>query len=320
VNNSIVPQFTPWGPYCQNDVLAQVILPQTSINGISGTWNPQMVSTANTVISTYTFTPSAGQCASNFQLQVETFATPIINAGADLIICNGNSATLTATGGSQYTWSNFIQNGIPFQPANSLLYTVSATDANGCEGFDTVLVTVLPSPNASFTPDVTSGIAPLTVQYTNTSTNATTYLWDFGNGNALTVSNTNTVSSTYLTAQSYTVWLVASNGFCADSAWATITVLPAGAPEIVIPNVFSPNGDNTNEEWIIQATNIASIEVIIINRWGNVMTEINDLTTGWDGKTTNGDDATDGAYFYKYTAKGLNGENLTGHGFITLIR
>jgi len=93
-----------------------------------------------------------------------------------------------------------------------------------------------------------------------------------------------------------------------------------GAPEIVIPNVFTPNGDVTNDEWIIQTTNIASIEIVILNRWGNVMTEINDLTTGWNGKTTNGDEATDGTYFYKYTAKALNGENLSGHGFLTLLR
>ena len=320
VSNSVSPQFAPWGPYCQNDVLVQVILPQTSINGITGTWNPQMVSTANAGISTYTFTPTAGQCASVFQLQVETFATPIINAGADLTICNGNSVTLTATGGIQYTWSNSVQNGIPFQAAISSEYSVSATDANGCEGFDTVLVTVLPSPNAAFTPDITSGIAPLSVQFTNTSTNATSYVWNFGNGNTLAVSNTNTVSSTYLGAQSYTVWLVASNGFCTDSTLTTIIVLPAGAPEIVIPNVFTPNEDNTNDEWTIQTTNVASIEIVILNRWGNVMAQITDLATVWNGKTTNGDDATDGTYFYKYTAKALNGENLSGHGFLMLIR
>ena len=320
VNNSVSPQFTPWGPYCQNDVLAQVILPQTSINGITGTWNPQMVSTANAGISTYTFTPTAGQCASVFQLQVETFATPIINAGADITICNGNSVTLTATGGIQYTWSNSVQNGIPFQAAISSEYSVSATDANGCEGFDTVLVTVLPSPNAAFTPDITSGIAPLSVQFTNTSTNATSYVWNFGNGNTLAVSNTNTVSTTYLTAQSYTVWLVASNGFCTDSTLTTIIVLPAGAPEIVLPNVFTPNGDVTNDEWIIQTTNIASIEIVILNRWGNVMAQITDLATGWNGKTTNGNDATEGTYFYKYSAQALNGENLSGHGFLMLLR
>ena len=320
VNNSIIPQFASWGPFCQDALLAQVILPETSINGITGTWNPQMVSTATAGISTYTFTPTAGQCASDFQLLVEVFATPIIFGGNDITICAGNSITLSATGGAQYTWSNSVQNGIPFQATSSSVYTVSAIDANGCEGFDTVNITVLESPIAAFAPDVTTGIAPLTVQFINTSTNATSYLWDFGNGNTLAVSNTNTVQTTYLSAQTYEVWLVASNGFCADSTLATIILLPAGAPEIVIPNVFTPNGDVTNDEWIIQTTNIASIEIVILNRWGNVMTEITDLATGWDGKTTNGDDATDGTYFYKYTAKALNGENLSGHGFLTLIR
>ncbi|MCF8410704.1 MAG: gliding motility-associated C-terminal domain-containing protein [Crocinitomicaceae bacterium] len=320
VNNSIIPQFASWGPFCQDALLAQVILPETSINGITGSWNPQMVSTATAGISTYTFTPTAGQCASDFQLLVEVFATPIIFGGNDITICAGNSITLSATGGAQYTWSNSVQNGIPFQAISSSVYTVSAIDANGCEGFDTVNITVLESPIAAFAPDVTTGIAPLTVQFINTSTNTTSYLWDFGNGNTLAVSNTNTVETTYLSAQTYEVWLVASNGFCADSTLATIIVLPAGAPEIVIPNVFTPNGDVTNDEWIIQTTNIASIEIVILNRWGNVMTEITDLATGWDGKTTNGDDATDGTYFYKYTAKALNGENLSGHGFLTLIR
>jgi gliding motility-associated-like protein len=320
VNNSIIPQFASWGPFCQDALLAQVILPETSINGITGSWNPQMVSTATAGISTYTFTPTAGQCASDFQLLVEVFATPIIFGGNDITICAGNSITLSATGGAQYTWSNSVQNGIPFQAISSSIYSVSAIDANGCEGFDTVNITVLESPIAAFAPDVTTGIAPLTVQFINTSTNATSYLWDFGNGNTLAVSNTNTVETTYLSAQTYEVWLVASNGFCADSALATIIVLPAGAPEIVIPNVFTPNGDVTNDEWIIQTTNIASIEIVILNRWGNVMAEITDLATGWDGKKTNGDDATDGTYFYKYTAKALNGENLSGHGFLTLIR
>ena len=94
----------------------------------------------------------------------------------------------------------------------------------------------------------------------------------------------------------------------------------SGAPEILVPNVFTPNGDTTNDEWIIQTANIESLELVIVNRWGNIMTEINDLVTGWDGKTATGDDATDGTYFYKYTAKAFNGESLSGHGFLTLIR
>jgi gliding motility-associated-like protein len=320
VNNSIIPQFASWGPFCQDALLAQVILPETSINGITGTWNPQMVSTATVGISTYTFTPTAGQCASDFQLLVEVFPTPIIFGGNDITICAGNLITLSATGGAQYTWSNFVQNGLPFQAVTSSVYTVSAIDVNGCEGFDTVNITVLESPIAAFSPDVTTGIAPLTVQFTNTSSNANSYVWNFGNGNSLAVSNTNTVEADYLSVQIYEVWLVASNGLCSDSALATIIVLPAGAPEIVIPNVFTPNGDAANDEWIIQTASIESLELVIVNRWGNIMIEVNDLVTGWDGKTATGDDATDGTYFYKYTAKAFNGESLSGHGFLTLIR
>ena len=71
---------------------------------------------------------------------------------------------------------------------------------------------------------------------------------------------------------------------------------------------------------MVQTKNMETIDLIILNRWGNVMTKITDLAGGWDGKTDDGSDATDGTYFYKYKAKALNGEEFSGHGFLTLIR
>ena len=71
---------------------------------------------------------------------------------------------------------------------------------------------------------------------------------------------------------------------------------------------------------MVQTENMTSIDLIILNRWGNVMAKIEDLNGGWDGKTSDGFDATAGTYFYKYEAKALNGEEFSGHGFLTLIR
>jgi len=69
---------------------------------------------------------------------------PVINGGADLIVCAGSPVTLTATGGVQYSWTNSVINASPFTPAATNTYTVTGTDANGCQGTDQVTVTVDP--------------------------------------------------------------------------------------------------------------------------------------------------------------------------------
>lgn len=320
INPSTVPTFNPYGPFCQDAILAQVLLPETSNNGISGTWNPAMLSTETAGIISYSFTPDPGQCAEVFTLNVEVFSAPIIDAGNNVTICIGSSVQLNASGGIQYSWTSGIQNGQPFQPTQSQVYYVTGTDANGCEATDSVLVTLVPVPTAQFSSDVNSGIAPLTVNFTNTSSNATSYDWNFGNGNEVNTFDLSNVSNSFNNPGAYAVWLVATNGFCSDSISTFINVNEAGQPILIVPNVLTPNGDGTNDEWFIYTENIAELEVIIINRWGNEITKIDGVTGTWDGKTSNGADVTDGTYFYKYQAKGLNGDELSGHGFITLIR
>ncbi len=320
INPSTVPTFNPYGPFCQDAILAQVLLPETSNNGISGTWNPAMLSTETAGIISYSFTPDPGQCAEVFTLNVEVFSAPIIDAGNNVTICIGSSVQLNASGGIQYSWTSGIQNGQPFQPTQSQVYYVTGTDANGCEATDSVLVTLVPVPTAQFSSDVNSGIAPLTVNFTNTSSNATSYDWNFGNGNEVNTFDLSNVSNSFNNPGAYAVWLVATNGFCSDSISTFINVNEAGQPILIVPNVLTPNGDGTNDEWFISTQNISELEVIIVNRWGNEITKIEDVTGTWNGKTPDGDEATDGTYFYKYQAKGLNGDELSGHGFITLIR
>jgi gliding motility-associated-like protein len=320
VNPSTVPTFSSYGPFCEDAVLAQVLLPETSNNGISGTWNPAMLSTATPGINSYSFTPNPGQCASVYTMNVEVFTAPSIEAGNNITICAGSSVQLNASGGIQYSWTGGIQNGQSFQPTQSQVYFVTGSDANGCEATDSVLVTLVPVPTAQFSSDINSGIAPLTLNFTNTSSSATSYDWNFGDGNEISLADLSNVSNIFLNPGSYTVWLVATNGFCSDSISTLINVNEAGQPILIVPNVLTPNGDGTNDEWFISTQNVSELEVIIVNRWGNEIIKIDDITGTWDGKTSQGDDVTDGTYFYKYQAKGLNGDELSGHGFITLIR
>jgi PKD repeat protein len=80
-------------------------------------------------------------------------------------------------------------------------------------------------PNAVFTPDKTTGNAPLTVLFGNSSSGATTYSWSFGDGNT---STSTSPSHTFNTAGTYTVKLIASKGDCKDSTSVTITVNATG--------------------------------------------------------------------------------------------
>jgi gliding motility-associated-like protein len=277
--------------------------------------------TPNQTTTYYVTGTSASGCITTDSVVVTVYSNPTINAGTPQTVCIGDQITLQGSGagsGGTYSWSNGVIDGQVFSVNGTINYTVTGTDANGCTGIATVLITGLPIPVAQFSASPTSGEVPLTVDFTNTSLNATDFVWDFGNGQGANELDLESQQTIYGTLGVYTVWLVASNGFCADSSSAQITV--TANPWIFVPNVFTPNADGSNETWMVQTKNMASIDLIILNRWGNVMAKIEDLNGGWDGKSSDGSDATAGTYFYKYEAKALNGEEFSGHGFLTLIR
>jgi gliding motility-associated-like protein len=305
---------------CQGDSVTLTASGTPTASWSDGVQNGQsfIPSTSNSYVVTGT---SANGCITTDTVLVTVNPSPVINAGNPQTVCVGQQVTLSGSGagaGGTYSWSNGIQNNTPSTVNGTMTYTVTGTDANGCTSQAQVIVTGLPLPNANFSPDVTTGAIPLTVNFTNTSTNANSYTWDFGNGsgtNTLSLANTSTI---YSEIGVYTAWLFASNGYCEDSTSTIINInLP---PWIFVPNVFTPNADGSNETWMVQTENMASIDLIILNRWGNVMAKIEDLNGGWDGKTSDGSNATAGTYFYKYEAKALNGEEFSGHGFLTLIR
>ena len=66
-----------------------------------------------------------------------------ISAGVDQSICAGDNVTLSGAGGSNYQWNNNVVDGQAFTPNQSANYVVNGTDSLGCQGTDTVVVTVL---------------------------------------------------------------------------------------------------------------------------------------------------------------------------------
>jgi len=74
-----------------------------------------------------------------------------ISAGADQSICSGDNVTLSGTGGSNYQWNNNVVDGQAFTPNQSANYVVNGTDSLGCQGTDTVVVTVLENAASTLT-------------------------------------------------------------------------------------------------------------------------------------------------------------------------
>lgn len=295
-----------------------------SAPGGTFSWNPANGSSASISVSpvstsSYTVTYTLGSCTTSATATVTVNPSPTINAGADLNLCAGQSATLTATGASSYSWTNGITNGTSFTPnAGTTVYTVTGTDANGCTATDVVSVSVSSNPlaNASFSP--TSGISPLTVDFTNLSAGGSSYFWDFGNGLTNTTSTASAVSTTY-SSGTYTITLTATNGNCQDTWTGQIIVLPGDPSSVEVPNFFTPNNDGINDLYSISSENLASLEGTILNRWGAVMLTFNAIDFSWDG-LSNGDPASEGTYFIQYKAVGIDEKVYEGHTFFELVR
>jgi gliding motility-associated-like protein len=179
-----------------------------------------------------------------------------------------------------------------------------------------VLVVAAPAPSASFSSNPMSGTSPLPVDFTNTSTLSNTYVWNFGDGSAL-VSTANP-SYVYTSPGTYTVTLIASNNNgCPDTATSTIIVFDDFT--VVIPNIFTPNGDNNNDQFKVSSTGVESLKGEIYDRWGLKLYDWNQINEGWDGRTQSGVVVVDGTYYYIITLKAQDGKEHLYKGFIQLL-
>jgi len=290
--------------------------------------------TVYTVIDSSTVTGCKDLSAANvLTVTVTVNESPTANAAGipDSSNCGlptGGVHGVSASGGTgppyHYQWYN---GSIPI-PGDTLAtltnvgigtYSVLITDANGCPssgGLTTFTVASAIPVVANFTPSTQLGNAPLAVTFTNTSTGATTYTWSFGTNT--TTTNVQNPAYTYNIAGTYTVVLIASNGQCSDAD--SVTVIVDVPTTIIIPNVFSPNGDSLNDQFYIACTGMRSLNCDIFNRWGQKVYTLTGPNQAWDGRLNNGNAATEGTYFYMLTAVGYDNKTYTYQGPLTLVK
>ena len=237
--------------------------------------------------TTFTLTGTTGSCAATATVTFTTHPDDLIDAGADLEVCEGEAITLAATGGTDYNWQpeQFLENASKETPVATLTatttFTVSATDINNCISKDTITVNVLPKPQVNAGADIT---LPAGQSIQLNATGAAAYLWQPDQGlNDYAVPDPIASPSFTLT---YTVYGTGTNG-CIATDELTITIKEEEF--VYLPTAFSPNGDGTNDLYIIQYNpNFTFHQLTIFNRWGEIVFETTNQNHHWNGHIKNG--------------------------------
>jgi len=181
------------------------------------------------------------------------------------------------------------------------------------------------SAKAAFVASATNITIPADpVIFTNQSTNASSYVWDFGDGGS---SYATDPSHSYKGAASFNVVLIAKNKFnCDDTASAVIVAIS----DIHFPNAFTPNPDQanggvydpndySNDVFFPFTDGVVEYELNIFNRWGELIFRSLDLKVGWDGYF-NGKLCQQDAYVWKANVKFFDGRTYNKAGSVTLLR
>ena len=234
VTSAIIPTFNSVGPFCNGSVVPS--LPTTSTNGITGGWSPSI---NNTTTTTYTFTPTAGQCATTAQLTIAINPNVTPNFSVVGPFCSGATILAlptTSINNITGTWTPAINN------TTTTTYTFTPT-AGQCATTAQLTITINPNVTPTF-----SAVGP----YCNgasipalptTSSNNITGTW--------TPAINNTATTTYT--------FTPTAGQCATTAQLTITITPNVIPAFAavgpfcsgstIPALPTISTNNINGSW-----------------------------------------------------------------------
>jgi gliding motility-associated-like protein len=260
-------------------------------------------------------------CISNHNFHVPDLSGPEIDSSLVVIKnedCgkeNGSISNITVTSTAdsiQFYWNNFLSDSLNISNLIADNYQLVILDNNNCR--DTVNFIVVDTNyhnisinfnSAQLEPD-----EPIDFFQNSIDSSIINY-WTFGDDSS---SIEYEPTHSYKYPGEYQICLIAGNEFsCFDTSCLEITILPN---EIIIPNIFSPNKDLTNDKFIIYGIN-DRFEIKIYNRWGNIVFEENPYNNSWNGINMNGKILSEGQYFY--ILKSVE-EKIEINGSIMLIR
>ncbi len=240
-------------------------------------------------------------------MKVNFISNTITDAGSTYFWDFGDGTTSTASNPShQYT-----------TPGQYTVY-LHVTNSIGCSSEQTVpqMIIVSDSPVADFSiPERDYLQFNSTVRFEDNSVDAAAWHWNFGDSK---FDNAQNPIHTFDDAGSYKISLTVVNQYgCTNTHTDELYVTP-----FYIPNAFTPNNDGINEEFFTVnfEMEIASYQMLIVNRWGDIVFESNNPKIGWRGIGKNNQLLPDGVYVYVMNIKTYNNKMHTYKGNVALLR
>ncbi|MBK7968520.1 MAG: gliding motility-associated C-terminal domain-containing protein [Bacteroidetes bacterium] len=237
--------------------------------------------------------------------------------------------------GSQWLWDfgdgNYSNETSPehiYDTPGQYLVTYQCISPIGCNGSDSIPVTVQfePLATADFTINTeVNHIFGIPFQFTDASINATSWNWEFGDGG---VGTGQLETHRYSEIKQYFVTLTVTNTDGCESD----TTKPLFVSPVYVPNAFTPDGDGKNDTFYDVGygtgpfqMDVDCYEMLIFNRWGQLVYRTNSPNRPWDGTMSNGKPAPLGVYLYKILIE-IKADNEVNHvketfvGTVTLLR
>jgi gliding motility-associated-like protein len=272
-----------------------------SANGGSAyTWNTGATGSVITVTpstnTTYTTTSTLGSCTNTAVFTVSVAPIPTITV-VGTAVCPGQSAIITASGATTYTWSTGANtNVISVNPLVNTSYTVTGTTVASCSNTSVYTVNVISSKpqlqqldpikfcldsTKKIAISVSNGNPPYTLSWLIPSNGMIPY---------------DTVNTTYYFTQTQTpsnanyIVIVTDQCLFKDTIMVNIETLNCN---LSVPNVVTPNGDNINDIFKINGLeNFPNSALNVFNRWGKKIYASEDYKNDWKPEQN------DGTYFY----------------------
>lgn len=300
--------------------------------------NAQVVNPIQTTVYTVNADDGCSTAPPAIQVTISTYVVPAIDFTSDVVdgceplevnfINNTDQAFLASTnidygnGNNQNTTALFTNQIYSTPGCYDIMVEITTTD--GCVSNvllpNYICVYQVPTANFSYSPNEISLLDPQ-VDFTNLSTNADAYLWDFGDG-----SSSGDIDPSHVYPETaggeYPVTLTAlTNEGCSHTY--TQNVVVSELIQFYVPNTFTPNADAFNPRYepvFIPGFEPLDYKFQIFNRWGEIMFESQDLSFGWDG-AYGGNIVPDGTFIWRMEFRETQTDKVHEYfGHVTVLK
>ena len=304
----------------------------TTYSWINGPTQSSFVVSPTSTTSYFVIGTDSNGCIDTVVSIVTVYPLPAAPlAASNSPICAGDTINLLASDANNISYFWFGPNSFTSTTKNTTIFDATAAmsgvyslflkDNNtGCRS-DTSTISFLVNSGPSITDlSATRQLCKKDTLQLSTSTIAASYLWNGPNSFSSTLQNPIILNANDSIVGIFTL-IVSNSNSCTSQDTISVFIDCDNITEIVVPNVFTPNGDGENQLFKINnAADLKEIQVDIYDRWGLKVYSWNKLNDAWDGKTRSGLECPDGTYFYLINASTLRGKTLTQKGYLSLFR